>query len=378
MEKPIGPLTNKTKVRQIVIPDVTSIIESLFIRFGTFCRKNESHIKVVLSCDSKILQSWEIDAKNLLDNSYQEFCFDKEIETTSYPSIWNIEISCSAKNENNGVALFYDDEKTNSVFYVDYRQIKGSLLLDFKSRPNAENFEYNCIGKSGLISVIIPSYNCSDFLEKCINSVINQTYNNTEIFVVDDGSERKFVEKTRFIVEKIKKTNSLVSLIELPKNRGASAARNEGAKNAIGEFLFFLDSDTFLNNNAFEMMINSLHSHPECSYAYCKFKWGDRIVSGSPFDRQRIKRCNFASMMSLLRFADFPEGGLDESLPRYQDWDLWLTLLKNGKIGTWIDDCLFESIERENSISSGGSITDREARMILSKKHAEWADITIF
>ena len=80
--------------------------------------------------------------------------------------------------------------------------------------------------------------------------------------------------------------------------------------------------------------------------------------------------------MSLLRRIDFPESGLDESLLRYQDWELWIRLLHAGKIGIWIEEILFESFERKNSISNGGSISDREARKIISGKHP-WAKIPI-
>jgi len=377
MENPFGPLVDQFKVTQSVTPDAASVIESICIKFGTFCRENKSSVCVTVSSGPKTIKSWIIDSSKLLDNEYQEFCFDNEMETSSYPLGWSIEIFCTASRMDNGVALFYDDEKTNDIFYIGHKKVEGSLCLEFKSKPNIDDFDYDCIGKSGLISVVIPSYNCSEFLEKCIESVLSQTYNNTEIFVVDDGSEASKVEETRSIISKLKKKSSLISLIEFPKNKGAPAARNAGAELASGEFVFFLDADTFLDKKAFETMINSLHSHPECSYTYCKFKWGERIISGSPFNKERIKRCNFASMMSLLRLADLPEGGLDESLPRYQDWDLWLTLLKNEKIGVWIEECLFESVVRENSISNEGSISDREARTILAEKHASWANIAI-
>jgi len=379
MDKPLGPLIHKFIVSQIITPPVASIIESLYVRFGTFCRENKSHVCIKLIDGKEILQSWKIDCRGFSDNAYKEFLLDNPINTTSYPSIWKVEISCTAKEMNDGIALFYDDEKTNDSFYIDYRQVRGSLCMDFKSKPNTEDYEYNYVGKNGLISVIIPSYNCSEFIEDCINSVYSQTYNFVEVIVVDDGSDKENTKKTRLITSSFKLANDkLITLIEHSENKGASAARNTGAKLANGEFLFFLDSDTFLKSNAFELMINTLHSHYECSYAYCQFKWGDRIIHGSPFNKEKLKRCNFASMMSLIRTIDFPDDGLDESLLRYQDWDLWLMLLKKEKIGVWIEDCLFESAIRENSISSGGSISDQEARKILAKKHASWANISIF
>jgi len=80
--------------------------------------------------------------------------------------------------------------------------------------------------------------------------------------------------------------------------------------------------------------------------------------------------------MSLVRRIDFPKDGIDESLKRYQDWDLWLRLLKENKKGIWINECLFDSEVREGSISNGGSISDEESRRILAKKHP-WANILL-
>jgi len=379
MEKPLGPLCNRHIVKQTTTPPSVSTIRSLYVRFGTYCRKNESSIHVSIREEGRVIGVWRIDCRDLVDNAYREFLFKEPIEISFYPPTWEIEIICTSSNVLNGVALFYDDEDEKSTFSVGPKKIHGSISFDYDCTREAARFEeYNHVGHIGLISVIVPSYNCSKYIKKCLISVLEQTYNFVEIVVVDDGSKEEETQETKYIIENLKFVYEReIKLTEHQTNKGASAARNTGAKEANGEFIFFLDSDTVLRNDAFEIMLDTLHNRPECSYSYCRFKWGDKIILSSPFRPEGLKRGNFVSMMSMLRRIDFPEDGLDESLSRYQDWELWLRLLKDKKGGVWIEDCLFESEKRENTISSGGSISDKEARGILALRHP-WANIPIF
>lgn len=98
------------------------------------------------------------------------------------------------------------------------------------------------------VSVIVPVYNVEEYIEECINSIINQTLKEIEIIVVDDGSEDKSIE----FVKKIK--DDRIRIIH-KVNGGLSSARNEGLKNAIGEYIYFIDSDDYIGvNTAIEEM----------------------------------------------------------------------------------------------------------------------------
>lgn len=103
-----------------------------------------------------------------------------------------------------------------------------------------------------LVSVIMPNYNSEKFIEESIESVLNQTYQNIELIIIDDNS-------MDLSVEKIKKINDdRIRLIKLTKNQGAAFARNEGLKISTGRYLAFLDSDDILNKDAIEKQINFL------------------------------------------------------------------------------------------------------------------------
>ncbi len=106
-----------------------------------------------------------------------------------------------------------------------------------------------------MVSVIIPMYNSARNIEECIDSVINQTYKDIEIIVVDDKSTDDSVR----IVEG--KKDDRIRLIKLPNNSGVSTARNEGIKKAKGEYICFLDSDDYWVNDKLERQIEFIEKH---------------------------------------------------------------------------------------------------------------------
>jgi len=101
--------------------------------------------------------------------------------------------------------------------------------------------------KAALLSVIIPVYNVEPYLEQCLDSVVNQTYKDLEIICINDGS----TDNSLKILEKYQKKDSRIKLIN-QKNKGLSGARNAGLDVAKGEYIAFVDSDDYLELNAYE------------------------------------------------------------------------------------------------------------------------------
>ncbi|BED92602.1 MAG: glycosyltransferase [Candidatus Paraimprobicoccus trichonymphae] len=103
------------------------------------------------------------------------------------------------------------------------------------------------------ISVIIPVYNVEKYLNKCLYSITNQTFNDIEIICVNDGSTDDCLK----ILEAYKKKDSRVQVIN-QKNRGVSSARNRGLKVATGDYISFVDSDDFLDLKTYEIAFEKL------------------------------------------------------------------------------------------------------------------------
>ncbi len=120
--------------------------------------------------------------------------------------------------------------------------------------------------KKDLISVIVPCYNVSQWLEDCFKSLENQTYENLEIIFVNDGSKDDTLEK----LEAFCKGKNNCKLID-QTNRGLSGARNSGVAIAEGEWLYFLDADDILEPVALERLYDVATKHNVCC-SMCKFK----------------------------------------------------------------------------------------------------------
>lgn len=103
-----------------------------------------------------------------------------------------------------------------------------------------------------LISVIIPVYNVEQYLDRCINSILNQSYNKLEIILVNDGS----TDKSKDICLKYHNVDKRIKVIN-QNNGGLSKARNTGIKNSVGKYICFIDSDDFIHKD----MINILYQN---------------------------------------------------------------------------------------------------------------------
>lgn len=116
-----------------------------------------------------------------------------------------------------------------------------------------------------LISIVIPIYNVEKYVDRCIQSVINQTYKNIDIILVNDGSP----DNCGQICEKWKKIDSRVSVIH-KQNGGLSDARNAGIKVARGEFITFIDSDDYVSENYVEYLFNLICKY-DADISICSF-----------------------------------------------------------------------------------------------------------
>lgn len=199
-----------------------------------------------------------------------------------------------------------------------------------------------------MISVIIPLYNGEKTIVNTLKSLENQSYQDFEVVIVNDGStdnsEKVVADYLKFL------TSSRAYYFFNQINKGAPAARNYGFRKSKGDFVLFCDADAVLEPNALEVMFNTLNNNPEASYAYSSFNWGKKLFKLDEFNPERLKKMPYIHSLSLIRREHFPASGWDESLKKFQDWDLWLAMLQEGHIGIWIPQVLF-------SIKTGGTMS---------------------
>ena len=110
--------------------------------------------------------------------------------------------------------------------------------------------------RDGVISVVVPVYNVELYLIECLESIINQTYRDLEIILIDDGS----TDKSGDICEEYAKKDDRIIVIH-QSNQGSASAKNAGLRKASGEYLAFVDSDDFLQEDAYEFMVRQLEEY---------------------------------------------------------------------------------------------------------------------
>lgn len=120
--------------------------------------------------------------------------------------------------------------------------------------------------KEPLISIIVPVYGVEKYLTQCVQSLINQTYKNLEIILVDDGSP----DNSGALCDELAKTDTRIKVIHRP-NGGLSAARNDGLAIASGEMLGFVDSDDYIDNDMYHYLY-SLLSKYDADISVCAFR----------------------------------------------------------------------------------------------------------
>lgn len=198
---------------------------------------------------------------------------------------------------------------------------------------------------SFMISIIIPVYNREQELAYALASILEQTHRPLEVIIVDDGSKRP----VSHVVEALNSDIS-ITLIRHDVNKGAPAARNRGLQEAKGTHVIFWDADVVAETTMLEQMIKKLEEAKDSSFAYANSKFGWKKFRIHAFDPHKLKQMNYIHTTSLIR----REHALpwDETLRRFQDWDLWLRMLKEGRRGVWIDEFLYRIIPSKQGISS--------------------------
>lgn len=203
------------------------------------------------------------------------------------------------------------------------RNGRERVIAEFTREMTIGGFTERAVQGFAMVSVVIPTYQHANTIGRCLESVLRQTYSPIEIIVVDDGS-------TDNTAEVLKKFNGKIRVIH-QANAGANPARNRGLAEAVGEFVMFCDADVVMNPEMIQRFVRQLANHPEASYAYSGFRFGWKVFYGVPFSGDRLRRMNFVHTTSLVRRKDFP--GFDPAIKRFQDWDVWLTMLEQQKIG---------------------------------------------
>ncbi|MBD2430239.1 MULTISPECIES: glycosyltransferase [Fischerella] len=185
-----------------------------------------------------------------------------------------------------------------------------------------------------VISVIIPTYNSEKTIRHTIESVLQQNFSDFELIIINDGS----TDSTLEVISHFQDSRIKVFSFD---NAGGNVSRNRGLKQAIGEFVSFLDADDLWTPDKLESQLNALKANPQVAVAY---SWTDYIdeqgkfllsgthitANGNVYEQLLVSNFLENGSNPLIRREALVElGGFDESLTAAQDWDMWLRLAQN-------------------------------------------------
>ena len=183
------------------------------------------------------------------------------------------------------------------------------------------------------ISVIIPAYNQGHYLAEAVQSVLDQTYSNFEIWIIDDGSTDNTAEIARGF------SDPRVNYI-YQSNQGLSAARNTGLRQARGDYISYLDSDDLFLPEKLECLVAAIQQNPAWGMVAGHaviidengVRTGNTYTLPIPAPTEKLLLGNPLHVGSVLvsRSWQIKAGEFDESLRSYEDWDMWLRLAKMG------------------------------------------------
>ena len=220
--------------------------------------------------------------------------------------------------------------------------------------------------KSQIISIIIPTYNRGMLIAEAIKSVINQTYANWELIIVDDGS----TDDTEHIVSQFIKKDDRISYVKRPdsKPKGANACRNYGLELSKGDFIKWLDSDDFLNENCLQRQLNEIQKDGEvfANFCYAQFfnvegdslqhldkLWCEKLTTTKITEDLIKAKLKWPILSGLWRRSVFKDDPFNEALKNSQEWlfNIGMSLLPGFKMN--VTECRLAYIRtHSDSMSS--------------------------
>lgn len=216
------------------------------------------------------------------------------------------------------------------------------------------------------VSLIIPVYNVENYIEKCLNSVVNQTLKDMEVIIVNDGSKDSSKQK----IEKYLKKYPRIKYLE-KENGGLSDARNYGMQYATGKYIAFLDSDDYVEETMYEEMYNVAQKEA-ADMVECNFIWEypdkKREDIGAVYNskREMVEKARVVAWNKLIKRELLEKTGVKFPIGlRYEDVEFFYKLVPYLEKVSFVKKCFVHYIQRGNSIANTQNIRTKEIFTVL-------------
>ncbi|MBO7618497.1 MAG: glycosyltransferase [Bacteroidales bacterium] len=226
--------------------------------------------------------------------------------------------------------------------------------------------------ESGKVTIVVPCYKKALFLSEAIDSVLSQTYSKWECIIVNDGSP----DNTEEVAMQYCDVDYRIKYIA-QSNKGVSAARNNGIRHSNGEFILALDADDWISANYLEEAVTYLKDHPTIKLVYPRYeRFNSEGSSEWEMPEYTYEKFIMGDVVfvcsSVYRRSDYERlGGYDETMQGYEDWDLWLRLLKKDDEVHRLDKALFHYRQGSSIVTNQVAQDFRFYRRRLCEKHSD-------
>lgn len=224
------------------------------------------------------------------------------------------------------------------------------------------------------ISVIIPCYQQAQYLPTAVDSALKQTYNNFDIIIVNDGSP----DNTREIAEDYARKHKNVKVIN-QSNKGLASARNTAIMNSDADAILPLDSDDFIDETYLEETAKLMIENPKFGIVGTDLEmFGEQEIImrvNYPVTLEHLKDNNQIYVCSLIRREAINQcGGYNPKMDRlggWEDWDLWIDIIKRGWEFGYVNKPLFHYRRRSGGMADQTIGREKELKGQIIKNHPE-------
>jgi Glycosyl transferase family 2 len=222
------------------------------------------------------------------------------------------------------------------------------------------------------VSVVMPCYNCRDYVGAAIESVLAQTYRSFELIVVDDGS----TDDSADIVQALIAAHPAVSM-RLVRQRNSGACgypRNVAIQSlATGEFVLCLDADDMLTPDFLARSVATLDEHPDRGFAYADYRCfgaDDTLYALPEYSFELHRRRNIVGTASVFRRSTWEDVGGYYTHAPYEDWDFWLACGERGHLGVKVHGTEWLHLVRHDGLHARDIARDGLIKAHMVRRHA--------
>ncbi len=255
-----------------------------------------------------------------------------------------------------------------------------------QAKRKKQNNTQSSPARKPLVSVIIPCYNYANYLPEAVKSVVNQTFRDFEIIIVNDGSTDNSKEVALELIQKYK--NVAIQLLDQPNSGQPAISRNNGIKRSKGKYIVPLDADDKLAPRALELFYNALQpladqpcvAHGTIQY----FGTEDGFWHAKKFNPHHLLRRGHVPSCSMFHRSVWElQDGYRLNVPGYEDWDFWIGALENGAEFVPVSEVVMYYRKTEKDSLIDKAVVKHEwyiAKIIKNHPHLyeeienEWAD----